>query len=334
MKDKGIFIMSLDLELFWGVRDVTTKEAYGESVANVHSLFPRMLDIYKEYGLRATFATVGFLMAKNKNELVAFSPKVKPRYTDINLSPYEENFRSIKDEPENDPYHYGLNLIQLLKDNPEHEIATHTFSHFYCLEPGQTVKDFKLDLKAALDIANNNGISMQSIIFPRNQVHTDYVNVCKELGIKSFRGGADNIWFLIPGPENNTRLTTKVMRTLDCYVNIGGHQCYSLNNIIKEKPYNIKSSRFYRPYKKKGGAILESFKINRIKKSMTYAAKNKLIYHLWWHPHNFGSNTDKNLASLRNIFEHYKYLSHKYDFQNNTMMEVSNMLETSTISKQ
>lgn len=105
------------------------------------------------------------------------------------------------------------------------------------------------------------------MIFPRNQVHSDNVNVCKKLGIKSFRG-TDNIWFLIHGQKKNTRLITKIVRTLVCYVNIGGYQCHSLNNIIKEKPYNIKSSRFYRPYIEMGGPILDSFKINRIKKSM------------------------------------------------------------------
>ena len=52
---------------------------------------------------------------------------------------------------------------------------------------------------------------------------------------------------------------------------------------------------------------------------MTYAAKNKKILHLWWHPHNFGRDSEKNLINLVKILEHYKSLHSKYNFQSITM---------------
>ncbi len=45
---------------------------------------------------------------------------------------------------------------------------------------------------------------------------------------------------------------------------------------------------------------------------MSYAAKNNLIYHLWWHPHNFGANTAKNIQNLTKLLNHFQYLSKKY----------------------
>ena len=44
--DKGSFVVSLDLELMWGVRDVTTKEEYGNSIIGVREVLPKMLDIF------------------------------------------------------------------------------------------------------------------------------------------------------------------------------------------------------------------------------------------------------------------------------------------------
>ena len=69
----------------------------------------------------------------------------------------------------------------------------------------------------------------------------------------------------------------------------------------------------------KGGLPLENLKLRRIRNSMTYAAKNNLLYHLWWHPHNFGQNTDKNMDTLKRVLEHYKKLELKYGFRSLTM---------------
>ena len=52
---------------------------------------------------------------------------------------------------------------------------------------------------------------------------------------------------------------------------------------------------------------------------MSYAAKMGLIYHLWWHPHNFGANQDKNFAFLEKILNHYDDLHLKYNFESHTM---------------
>jgi hypothetical protein len=66
--------------------------------------------------------------------------------------------------------------------------------------------------------------------------------------------------------------------------------------------------------------------LRRIKKAMTHAAKNKLMFHLWWHPHNFGINQDENFAFLQKILEHYKVLNLKYQFHSLNMIELADLL--------
>lgn len=52
---------------------------------------------------------------------------------------------------------------------------------------------------------------------------------------------------------------------------------------------------------------------------MTYAAKSGRIYHLWWHPHNFGQDLEKNFEQLEIILMHYKRLEKNYNMKNSTM---------------
>ena len=87
-------------------------------------------------------------------------------------------------------------------------------------------------------------------------------------------------------------------------------------------PVNIPSSRFLRPYYSKL-QFLDWLRLRRIKKSMTHAAKNNLMYHLWWHPHNFGINQLENFSFLEEILVHYRYLNEKYSFTSCTMTELA-----------
>ena len=56
---------------------------------------------------------------------------------------------------------------------------------------------------------------------------------------------------------------------------------------------------------------------------MTYAAKNNELYHLWWHPHNFGVNINENMDNLVTLLKHYQLLHTKYGFASLTMKEAA-----------
>jgi len=56
---------------------------------------------------------------------------------------------------------------------------------------------------------------------------------------------------------------------------------------------------------------------------MSFAAKNNKVYHIWWHPHNFGRNTNKNIEFLQDVLEHYKFLNQNYNFQSFTMKDLA-----------
>jgi hypothetical protein len=61
----------------------------------------------------------------------------------------------------------------------------------------------------------------------------------------------------------------------------------------------------------------------RITAGMRHAAATGLIFHLWWHPHNFGSHVDDNMALLRQILEHYRALAQEHGMVSRSMAEVA-----------
>ena len=314
----GKFVISLDFELLWGVRDNPEKKINKDAILNVWVAIPRILDIFKSYKVSATFATVGFLFAEDQASALKFVPKNLPKYHDVNLSPYDELYH-IDDK--NNPYYFALDVINQLKEHDNIEIGTHTFSHFYCLEPGISKDDFEEDLASALSIAKAHNINITSIIFPRNQYNEAFKEILIKNNIIAYRG-LEPLKIYDTNDGNFNSKVKKGLRMLDTYLPIFPHSIYDLKKLSEGEIANIPSSRFLRPYSNKLN-ILESLKINRIKKGMTKAARENKLYHLWWHPHNFGSNLEKNIDNLIEIMEHYKHLNKKYGFESESMTSLS-----------
>ena len=78
LQDRAFYFpYSLDFELFWGVWDVTSKEKYGANILGVKEVIPRLVNLFSQYNFNVTFATVGFLFCKNRDELLQFLPQTK-----------------------------------------------------------------------------------------------------------------------------------------------------------------------------------------------------------------------------------------------------------------
>ena len=322
--EKGNFVISLDFEIYWGVRDVQTLDQYRNHLLGVRTVIPGLLHLFNKYQINATFATVGFLFFNDKEELMAGLPDKKPTYTDRHLSPYEGHFDEVGKDETDDLFHFAPSLIKMIKQSAQ-EIGCQTFSHYYCLESGQTIEDFREDLRAAKRIAEKRGVALKSFVFPRNQYNEAYLKVCKEEGITSYRGNEVS-WLYKAKDQDSETFFRRGMRLMDAYFNLSGHHCYKMLYTNDNEPCNIPASRFLRPYSRRL-SFLESLRLKRITSSMTHAAKNGLTYHLWWHPHNFGINLSENLSFLEKILHHYQKLAEKYSFHSVSMTQLAEQLK-------
>ena len=311
---KGIFTISLDFELYWGVRDHRTLENYGDNISNVHKIIPRLLEMFEQYGVHCTWATVGFLFCKDKSELVEEIPGLHPDYLKKEYDPYSYISKNELEAV----YHFAPALIEKIKNTPGQEIGTHTFSHFYTLEKNTNAEQFKTDLEAAVGKAKKNGIEIRSIVFPRNQYADEHIKICKGAGIKVYRGNEESGPYR-PVSREDENIFRRAVRFFDAYINITGHHCFQLPGAAGI--INVPASRFLRPYSPKLG-WLDRLKYKRIKQSMEYAANRGLIYQLWWHPHNFGNKTEKNFAFLEKILKLYSTLNSEQKMESQNLNEI------------
>jgi peptidoglycan/xylan/chitin deacetylase (PgdA/CDA1 family) len=316
----SIFIISLDFELYWGVFEKQKIEDKLIYFQNTRSAIPKILSIFDHYQIRATWAAVGMLMAENWEEWKYLNPQIKPQYDNKNLNPYRL-YQLYKNRLDLSYCFFTPELLQLINQQEGQEIATHTYSHYYCQEPGQMEKEFSYDLEAVINASKRLGLpSPVSLVFPRNQIKDSYLKICKTYGISIVRSNP-NDWYW----ENihHETILKKIFRTGDAFFPTGHRKYFSKEELcLTEGVLLIPASRFLRPVSEK--KILNKLRLQRVLNEMEQAAKRKMCYHLWWHPHNFGNYPQESISDLIVIMEKYKSLNNKYGMQSYAMKDFIN----------
>lgn len=316
----GIFTISLDFELYWGVRDNLSIDEYFENLSGERMAITNILNLFRRYQIHATWATVGFIFFNNREELLNKFPKSLPTYNNTNLSPY----KYITKTPELDTiYHFAPDVIDVLKNEENQEIGSHTFSHYYCLEDGQSTEQFEQDLASAIAAAQNKNIQLKSFVFPRNQSGERYLPILSKYGIDCYRGN-EKSWFYKTNCKSKQAIFARAFRLIDAYLPLSGHNTHDLEFCTSKHPYNFPSSRFLRPHTELLSAF-DNLRLMRIKHAMTAAAKNNRLFHLWWHPHNFGAHLKENMNFLEKILLHFNHLKSDFGMKSMNMGELSKL---------
>lgn len=317
----GAFVVSLDFELMWGVRDKLTKDQYGGNVLGVRAAIPRMLEAFAASDVRATWATVGLLFCESKDEMLDVMPDRRPSYTRAAFSNYMYLDEVGRNEAA-DPHYFGLSLLRQVANCPGQEVGTHTFSHMYCLEDGVIDDDLRADLIAAKTIAARRGIALKSIVFPRNQYDAGKIAICRELGIHTYRGNeAGAIYRPSSGAEQHAG--RRALRLADAYVSLTGPHTARRPDRAPSSgtglgPVNVPASRYLRPFWPRLSP-LEPLRLSRMLAQMRHAAATGGIFHLWWHPHDFGRDLDANIAVLDKILSVFRQLRDSTGMQSMAM---------------
>jgi len=320
----GIFNISLDFELHWGRFDKVALDEKGKLYFdNTRAMFPEMVRLFLEHEIHVTWAIVGMLYHPDATAWRNHIPEELPQYTNKEFSSYEWVQKYGLTEPL-DVYHFAPELIELIEPHSVFEMATHTYSHYYCKESGQTAASFRADMEMAKRVAANRGHMLRSLVFPRNQFNNEYLQICTDLGIEVVRSNPA-VWYWDENrPES---LLKKIFRTGDAYTGLLGNKIVKLRDIdVNAIPVQLPASRLYRAWTSKSG-LLNKLKMKRILNEMTAAAREGAYYHLWWHPHNFGWNPKECLNELNIILTHYKVLEKKYGFMSLTMLETKKYLQ-------
>jgi hypothetical protein len=216
---------------------------------------------------------------------------------------------------------FGRPLVEQILATEGQELASHTYSHFYCGESGVTAEQFAADVECQQAIFSENGVKATSLVFPRNQVLMEYLGIASASGITSYRGNQDH-WIYRDGHFVPFGSAGRLVRKADGYFPLSANHVAHCDNVLPSgKLVNVPASLFLQPTL--GNRVLDLLHLNRVKKGMLAAAKSDGVFHLWWHPHNFGTNLERNLDNLESILQFYLFLAEKYAMHSVSMSAVA-----------
>ncbi|MCS4434574.1 polysaccharide deacetylase family protein [Aquiflexum gelatinilyticum] len=318
--ERPIFTISLDFELHWGRFDKYPVDKCLTYYSETRKAIPKMLAMFESYGVHATWAAVGGLMADNLEEWRSYSPDLKPTYVQKDFSAYHWVERQQQLYPDT---LFAPELVREIIQSKGQEFGCHTYSHYYTCEKGQQSEQFRADLKACQRLALEKfDMKLETLVFPRNQYDHDAIHVASEEGFGTLRSNPED-WFWRHTERRS--LVKKLFRTGDTLISMGKDSFYPLSAVEhSNNPVLLPTSRLLRPFV--GNKMTHQRRISRIKSEMQRSAEKGMVYHLWWHPHNFGHFTQENLHYLQELLAFFQQLRDAYGMVSLNMKETAGLV--------
>lgn len=277
----GDVVISIDGELGWGHHDLPVSPM---RIDRSRSGWETALELLDEYDVPATWAIVGHLFLEEcdgRHEAHPLGPEwfsCRPGST-ANLWRAPELVRRIQDA-----------------DQP-HEIASHTFSHIVCSEVSQEVAE--AELAASTEIADCFGITLETLVYPRNQVaHRD---VLADAGFSGYRGRVKP-WY--QGSRFRSALKLVDWSPLGTAPPIVSPTVdeYGLVDV----PASLYLYGFQGRARSLGAQLGIDPVVSVVRRGLERVAERDGVFHLWLHPHNLlqPGGRERFEAVLANVDRH------------------------------
>lgn len=191
----GSLVISLDAELAWGVHDLYPLSDERETqVAVARDAWTKLVDLFEEYRVPATWAVVGHLLIEDGDEFRRRHP--------LGEEWFGQAIRGLADRPDR---WLGIDLVDSIRTSPvDHEIGSHSFSHVVFDKTTAAVAD--AECRLAREAAAEHGLDTQSFVFPRNAI--GHRRALSEAGFTCYRGPRP--WRLpaLPGVRGGSALVS------------------------------------------------------------------------------------------------------------------------------
>ena len=258
---KGIFVVSLDTELAWGRLTRSDLQKYIPYFRRTRDAIHGILSLCERYEVSFTWAIVGRLLLR--------PPSLRDAYM-----------------------WYGQDIVSAIMNcKVPQEIGCHSFSHIYY--NSCSFREASFDLECCRNVFKAWGLAPRSFVFPGNKVR--YLSLLKQYGFTCFRGPTYNGQF-----NKNFLIVTSPLRFL--------HRLFFGPPVVKPKIaaglVNIPGCMLFRVPNFKNFSIwykIFHYQVIIAKKGLLKAANNGMVFHLWFHPFNFGYRTKYMLSALNDI---------------------------------
>ncbi len=295
--EQGVFTLSLDFELIWGTLDLFGPEAFRRTCELERQVvIDRLLDLFVEFDIRATWCVVGHLMLDRcGGENGQKHPEiVRPRHGWCRGDWFGHDPGGTEGEA---PVFLGRSLIEKIRTCPvSQEIGSHSFSHVIFGDAGCSRETAQSEVRACVDAGRQVGLSMQSFSFPRNRV--GHREVLAEHGFTCFRGPE-------PGWYRDGRVPAVIQRLAHLLEVVTiAEPPVVLPRPTPEGMVEIPGSMVYFPAHGLRRFVPMSWRVRRALKGLDAAVDRQRIFHLWMHPTNLVDEMEAMFDGLRQILQH------------------------------
>jgi len=298
---KGLFAISVDLELAWGICDQILNNGARRAISKERQIVKRLLNLMEEYEIRASWGVVGHLLqSENPWKNGVFHPEIsRPMLTGETRDWF---FQVAKDT--SDPLWYGRDLINMIKNcSTEQEIGSHSFCHILYDEEVANQEAIIADIRLAKEIHAANDLPFDFFIFPRNLI--GFRDLLAENGIKVYRGHEQRWYESLPCKvvHRLLNLTYYILGITPSTVKAKKDEHGLIN--IPASMLLIGRAGFIR-------SLIPNKNLTRMAMAgIDSAIKKNEIFHLWFHPSNFAFNTEQQFQNLKSIFQQVNELREK-----------------------
>lgn len=299
--EKGVFTLSLDFELIWGTLDLFGPDRFRKACERERKeIIDRLLNLLAEFKLPATWCILGHLFLEGCS--AAGDQKhpeiVRPTHSWCNQDWFSNDPGG--DETTN-PIFFGRSLIRKIQNcRVPQEIGSHSFSHVIFGDRGCSRAAAESEIAACVQAARDMGIELGSFAFPRNEV--GHLDVLREYGFIRYRG-PEPTWYQKDGWPDLLRRLAHLADVLFVTTPLVFLPERDGNGL-----WNIAGSMVYFPMHGVRRFIPVSLRVRRAIKGLEAAARQRRIFHLWFHPTNLANRTDDMFHGLRTILQHAQRL--------------------------
>ncbi len=313
---KGAFVLSLDVELCWGVIDKPDQLKNNiEYYKQARDCIDKILLLLEKYNISATWAVVGHLFLKECNAAKGQKHLEIPRnsYPWHSEDWFEESPCTNEEE---DPLWYGRDIIKkIINCRVCQEIACHTFAHLPYGDRNTKRTTVQADLTNCVNEAEKEGLKLRSFVFPRN--NAGYIDELKNFGFEAYRG-IEPTWY-----KSFPIKLRKICHILDQFLAI----CPPVSLPEYDHGlYNIPGSMFYLPMNGFRSLLPVIFRIHKAKKGIRSAIKQNKLFHLWFHPFNIATNQEKLLYGLEEILKEVSSRREAGELETKSMAEIVDLI--------
>lgn len=301
--ERGHFVISLDTELAWGRLTEENLADFIPLFKKTREVIEQLVGLFEKYNHPVTWAIVGRLIESPCTRVDGY----------CNCHD-DETVLDLLNAPE------ILDII--VKSSIDHEVACHSFEHIIFGDENCTEADADRDLSCARQVLQSHGIESTSFVFPRNKI--GHLHLLEQHGFKAYRG-EDITWFM-----NMPNLLQRFFRQLDLILAIRPE--VSMPYAASDNLLDIPGHMMFRiRHKGPGRHLPPSLLAKRAIKGLQEAASSKKVFHLWFHPFNFGYKTSEHLRALEQVLKHAAGLRERNLLTISTMQGIARLTGSNSI---